>query len=176
MFLAEDAVSAVNEVAAESRASGQIRISEKQQDGGVRMSLHYGELPMALGCPGSSLLSPQQPAPPLAPTPTPVWLCPSLGVLLVRRRPSLSEVALPRGACISSGMKEGGDEGTSVLAPSVGQKGKNKDLWIEVSCRSPGDRGRIPGQRSAHGPETLFMAKPQAPGEAAAFTPAPLLP
>ncbi|XDA82428.1 hypothetical protein R6Z07F_012346 [Ovis aries] len=37
-----DAVSAVNEVAAESRASGQMRISEKQQDGGVRMSLHYG--------------------------------------------------------------------------------------------------------------------------------------
>lgn len=47
---------------------------------------------------------------------------------------------LCRGACISSGMKEGGDEGTSVLAPSVGQKGKNKDLWIAVSCRSPGDR------------------------------------
>ena len=42
MFLGEDAVSAVNEVAAESRASGQMRISEEQQDGGVRMSRHYG--------------------------------------------------------------------------------------------------------------------------------------
>lgn len=41
MFLGEDAVSAVNEVAAESRASGQMGISEKQQDGGVRTSLQY---------------------------------------------------------------------------------------------------------------------------------------
>lgn len=37
-------------------------------------------------------------------------------------------------------MKEGSDEGTSVLAPSVGQKGKNKDLWTLVSCRNPGAR------------------------------------
>lgn len=41
MFLGEDAMSAVNEVAAESRASGQMGISEKQQDGGVRTSLQY---------------------------------------------------------------------------------------------------------------------------------------
>lgn len=34
-------MSAVNEVAAESRASGQMGISDKQQDGGVRTSLQY---------------------------------------------------------------------------------------------------------------------------------------
>ena len=36
-------------------------------------------------------------------------------------------------------------------------------------------RGQTPGQYGAHGPETLFMSKPQAPGEAMVFTPAPLL-